>query len=161
MKKSSKYRLISLKTPFEEDLQKCDIPFCEYPRPQFKRDSYICLNGRWNFEIKGRSDIRYKGEITVPFPPESRISGVEKEIQKDGSKIELILETENNNDVITGFGSSKLTLNHPSDMVCRKSDFTCSRTLMIKADKAARDLNVDLINDLKEGATLKVTIKTC
>lgn len=117
------------------------------------------------FEITTDKDLTLKGDCIIGLNSDVTLNDfpaeLKKEIQKDGSKIELILETENNNDVITGFGSSKLTLNHPSDMVCRKSDFTCSRTLMIKADKAARDLNVDLINDLKEGATLKVTIKTC
>ncbi|MBO7719457.1 MAG: DUF371 domain-containing protein, partial [Methanosphaera sp.] len=57
-----------------------------------------------------------------------------------------------------GFGSSELTLCNPSVMVCRKSTFTCSRTLMIKADKAAIDLDEDLIKDLSNGETLRVTI---
>ena len=77
----------------------------------------------------------------------------------DDTKIELLLETPNAKDKIIGYGSSQLTLNHPSDMVCRKSTFTCSRTLMIKADKAAIDLDEDLINDLSNCKTLKVTIK--
>lgn len=38
----------------------------EYPRPQLKRDSYLCLNGSW--KLNGRS-------IEVPFPPQSRLSG--------------------------------------------------------------------------------------
>ena len=27
------------------------IPRAEYPRPQLVRDSYLCLNGKWMFEI--------------------------------------------------------------------------------------------------------------
>lgn len=70
----------SLTTPFEN--YSCEIPFCEYPRPQMKRDSYICLNGQWDLKIEGKNGIKYSGEIIVPFPPESRISGVQKYIDK-------------------------------------------------------------------------------
>ena len=84
---------------------------------------------------------------------------IKDHIKTDNEKIELILETDNFSDKIVGYGSSKLTLDHPSDMVCRKSDFACSRTLMINADKAAKDLDKNLINELKKGSKLKVTIK--
>jgi hypothetical protein len=70
------------------------------------------------------------------------------------------LKTENGHDEITGFGHEDLTLTHPTDIVIRKSDFTCSRTLMINADKAARDLDEKLIDDLKNEKIMEVTIKT-
>ncbi len=66
-----------LKTPFENDLK--DIPFSDYPRPQLRRDSYLCLNGEWDFEIKNK----FVGKIMVPFVPESRLSGVMKDIDKN------------------------------------------------------------------------------
>ncbi len=62
------------------------IPRAEYPRPQLVRDNYLCLNGKWMFEIDhGKSGRARKlneaetlsGEITVPFCPESKLSGVE------------------------------------------------------------------------------------
>ena len=52
-----------------------------------------------------------------------------------------------------GFGHENLTLTHPTDIVCRTSDYVCPRTLMINADKAARDLDSDLIEDLKNALT--------
>ncbi len=81
VKKTTRKPFISLKTPFENSLE--EIPFAEYPRPQLKRDSYLCLNGQWDFEIKDK----YVGKILVPFVPESRISGVMKTV---GKKDELI-----------------------------------------------------------------------
>ncbi len=70
-----------LKTPFETELNTKPIPLSEYPRPQLVRDSYLCLNGEWNFKIVNNESEKYSGKITVPFPPESRISGVEREIE--------------------------------------------------------------------------------
>lgn len=70
----------ALKTVFEENISA--IPFSEYPRPQLKRESYFCLNGEWDFTIRNNDNKIFDGKITVPFPVESRISGVEREIEK-------------------------------------------------------------------------------
>ena len=82
-------------------------------------------------------------------------------IADSNTKIKVILDTENGHDEITGFGHENLTLTHPTDIVCRTSDFTCPRTLMIKADKAAKDLDCKLIEDLKNEKIMEVTIKIC
>lgn len=66
----------TLYTQFEKDLNP-DKPWDVYPRPQFKRASFINLNGKWNLEIKRHNQSVYKGEIIVPFPLESRLSGVD------------------------------------------------------------------------------------
>ncbi len=61
------------------------IPRPEYPRPSFARKDWLNLNGEWQFEIdcgdsgleKGLVEKELEGRITVPFCPESRLSGVE------------------------------------------------------------------------------------
>ena len=63
-----------------------DIPLCEYPRPQLARESYSSLNGVWkvsitkditdNRKVRTSGKIIYRGDITVPFSPESKKSGV-------------------------------------------------------------------------------------
>ncbi|MBQ6473995.1 MAG: hypothetical protein IJJ33_18545 [Victivallales bacterium] len=61
------------------------IPRPEYPRPQFARKEWQNLNGEWEFEIdyadtgleRGLRDRSLSGVITVPFCPESHLSGVE------------------------------------------------------------------------------------
>ncbi len=71
-----------LKTPYEQELKNEPIPFAEYPRPQLRRDSYLCLNGQWSLAVKAGDRETPLGEITVPFPPESRISGIERGLKK-------------------------------------------------------------------------------
>ncbi len=90
------------------------------------------------------------------FPSEFK-----ERIANSDTKIKVELKTENGFDEITGWGHEDLTLTHPTDIVIRKSDYVCSRTLMIRADKAARDLDADLIGDLKNGKIMEVTIKLC
>jgi beta-galactosidase/beta-glucuronidase len=61
------------------------IPRPEYPRPQFQRREWLCLNGEWQFEIdpgdsgfeRGLVHSELKDTIIVPFCPESPLSGVE------------------------------------------------------------------------------------
>ncbi len=91
--------------------------------------------------------------VMEDIPPEIKMA-----IKQENRVIKLILKTKNAQDEISGYGHPLLTLNHPTDMVCRTSDYTCSRTLMIRADKAACDINPFLIEDLKEGKVLEVKI---
>ncbi len=61
------------------------IPRKEYPNPQFQREKWINLNGEWDFEFDfgnslGQADIHerevWSKKITVPFCPESELSGI-------------------------------------------------------------------------------------
>lgn len=72
-----------LTTVYEHRLSKA-TPWNEYPRPAFRRESFICLNGKWDFAISESSDIpiNYDYKILVPFPPESPLSGIEKGLEK-------------------------------------------------------------------------------
>ena len=61
------------------------LPRPEYPRPQFERAEWVNLNGTWtytfDFGLSGLaqgypSSEGFDGKITVPFCPESQLSGV-------------------------------------------------------------------------------------
>jgi len=62
------------------------VPRPEFPNPQFERENWLNLNGRWMFEMdpgcsgqerKLNEAQRLSGTIIVPFCPESRLSGIE------------------------------------------------------------------------------------
>ncbi len=62
------------------------MPRTDYPRPQWMRDSWYCLNGKWDFAFdfgksgKARGMVengKYDLKIQVPFCPESKLSGIE------------------------------------------------------------------------------------
>ncbi|MBR5295221.1 MAG: glycoside hydrolase family 2 [Clostridia bacterium] len=76
-------RKTPLKTDFECDLHREKIPFSDYPRPSLKRSSYFCLNGEWDFWTKEKETVSSRKKILVPFPPESRLSGIEKSFGKE------------------------------------------------------------------------------
>ena len=71
-------RTVSLSTPFEANIT--NPPFATYPRPQLVRDSYFCLNGWWDFSLRSVGEQTKAQKIRVPYPPESRISGIGRAI---------------------------------------------------------------------------------
>ncbi|MGA3059432.1 MAG: DUF371 domain-containing protein [Candidatus Bathyarchaeia archaeon] len=70
-------------------------------------------------------------------------------LKQPNAKVTIIIEAEGLTGQINAFGSPKLILTHPTDMVVRKSDYICNRTLAIRADKSANDLPRDLVEKLK------------
>lgn len=60
----------------------------EYPRPGLVRDSYINLNGWWEYAITKQSEgnripEHFDGRILVPFSPEAPLSGVNRQLQPE------------------------------------------------------------------------------
>lgn len=55
----------------------------EYPRPQLRRDSFLCINGRWRYAIAAgeKMPLKMEGDILVPFSPESALSGVGRRLE--------------------------------------------------------------------------------
>ena len=63
-------------------------PWNTYPRPQLRRDSFLNLNGTWDFCVRKTPNLpeAYDKTILVPFCPESMLSGLDMEI-KPGSHL--------------------------------------------------------------------------
>ncbi|MBE6649378.1 MAG: glycoside hydrolase family 2 [Ruminococcaceae bacterium] len=90
----------------EEILNKNTIPHSEYPRPTLVRDSYINLNGYWEFAACTNNEIPiFDKEILVPFAPESILSGIDKHYP-DGTE----LHYKRTFDIPTDFINNKVLL---------------------------------------------------
>ena len=66
--------LQDLQTPWAKHLG--DEPWQVYPRPQLRRDSYVNLNGWWDFAAGWEQPEDYDLKIRVPFCVESKLSGI-------------------------------------------------------------------------------------
>ena len=78
-------KTVTLKTPFEKGVG--DTPFADHPRPQMQRQGYLSLNGKWNLTSFGKNGESEPCEITVPFPPQSKASGVYKNFDKNDTLV--------------------------------------------------------------------------
>ena len=115
---------------------------------EFTKDENLTLKGNC---IIGVSSTHSLSELSVEL---------RKKI-KDSSTIILVkLQTGNHTDYIKGSGNSDLDLSDENAIIIRRSDFVCSRTLMINANKAARDIDERIIKEMRNpNNDMKVTVQ--
>jgi hypothetical protein len=66
----------------------------------------------------------------------------------NGEKINVVIKVDDIVDSFYGYGSENLTLLSKKDVVFRKSNYICDRTILINCSKSSKDLNRNLINKL-------------
>lgn len=60
-------------------------PWNCYPRPQMKRDTWLNLNGFWDFQVADKAPDLFEQKILVPFCPEAMLSGIRQHFQEGDS----------------------------------------------------------------------------
>lgn len=129
---------------------------------QAKGHKNVLSKHKSTFEITKDKDLSLSGDCIIGVAMDKTMNDIpdilKEKIRDETAKILVKLSTENAKDEIVGYGHPDLSLNHSSDIVCRKSTYVCSRTLMIKADKSSCDLKEELIKDLQEGKLLNFEI---
>lgn len=88
-------------------------PLPEYPRPHLVRENWQNLNGLWQYTLKegklGSVPQNFEGEILVPYPIESALSGVGKRVGKENTlwyKKQIKIDKQKNNEkIILHFGA--------------------------------------------------------
>jgi len=116
------------------------------------------------FEITKESELSKRGNCIIAVSADKSFADLspefKKAILKEKTKISIFIEAGEVLDVVNALGSPRLILTHATDMVVRKSNYICSRTLAIYADKAASDLSRKLVEKLKLPAQkVKITLK--
>jgi len=107
-------------------------------------------------EMTKDSDLTLQGDCIIGVKATKALKDFNKDFKrlaKEERYIQCNLRIEDREVVITGKGDPNLSYAHPTDIVIRKSFFTCPRTVMIWADKAAKDLPRDFIQLLKNPDT--------
>jgi hypothetical protein len=114
----------------------------------------IVATHKTTFEITKEAEISKQGDCIVAV--ESTKGSIDlplefrKAVKKEGAKITIIVEVEELKEIVKAEGNPQLHLTHLTDLVVRKSNFVCSRTLAICANKAAIDFSRDFVEKLKK-----------
>ncbi len=113
----------------------------------------IKADHRGTLEITKDDYLTEKGNCIVAINSEKACDDLKEEVKNlirmDGSKVRVTLQCEGIEEVIEGYGSSKLTLKDNRSIVLRKSSYIDQRTLVIRADKAAFDLSRDFVRKIR------------
>lgn len=94
-----------------------------------------------------------KGDCIVAVAADKALADLSAEfkenLRKSHVKLIILIEAGGIIEQVNAYGSPRLILSHPTDMVVRKSGYVCNRTLAVHADKAAQDLSKALVEKLK------------
>jgi hypothetical protein len=94
-----------------------------------------------------------KGDCIVAVAADKALADLNAEfkenLRKPHAKLTILIEAGGIIEQVNAYGSPRLILTHPTDIVIRKSDYVCNRTLAVHADKAAQDLSKALVEKLK------------
>ena len=105
-------------------------------------------------EITTEDFLTKQGTCIVGIRATQKLSDLSSEVKDlvtlESTRIVLIMEIDGVIERITGWGGKGLTYSNSTSMVARTSSFQCDRTLMIKADKAASDLDREFVGLLKK-----------
>ncbi|MEM2920946.1 MAG: DUF371 domain-containing protein [Candidatus Bathyarchaeia archaeon] len=114
----------------------------------------ITARNKTTFELTKERRLTKRGDCIVAVGAEKGASELGEAFKilasKDESRITASLRVAGYEVVVSGYGSRRLSFLHPTDMVGRKSDFTCGRTLLIRADKAAADFPREFVEALQD-----------
>jgi len=102
-------------------------------------------------EFTKDEDLSSKGDCIIGIKSTKSFPDFNSQLKKYiklGKKIIIKLDIDGIEDEIIGWGHPELTLSDISSMIIRKSDYICPRTLMIRADKSAININRKLIEKL-------------
>jgi len=112
---------------------------------------------RFEIQFSGHENIRSNHQKTIEITKESHLtpsgdciigvnastscaelpSSLKKKLQNPNSKVTISIKVGTHEFNVEGRGHENLSLTHLEDIVIRKSDFVCPRTLAIKCDKAS------------------------
>jgi hypothetical protein len=108
------------------------------------------------FEITKERELSVRGDCIVAVSADKGFPDFRPEFKEllrmEGAKLKVQIKVDGIVETVSAFGSSRLILAHPTNLVVRKSEYICGRTLAIRADKAARDFSRDLVARLQNPA---------
>jgi len=114
-------------------------------------------------EITKENHLTKRGDCIIALEANKAAKDLSPEFkqlaQNEEAKITITIEADGEVEVVNAYGNPQLSFTHQTDLVVRKSDYTCNRTLAVHADKAAKDLPKTLVKKLQDPKQrVKVTL---
>ena len=132
---------------------------------EFSGHENIRSNHQKTIEITKESHLTTQGDCIVGVNATSSCADLPQELKDklriSDSKVTFSINVGEHEFVLKGKGHPNLILTHSEDIVIRKSDFICPRTLAVNCDKASdllpREM-VSLLQDPKTKGTFTITV---
>jgi len=116
---------------------------------------------RTTFEITKEPTLTKRGDCIIAIGATKGAADLPSDFKEaarsDDAQIMITIEAGRLMEIIRAKGSFRLSFTHPTDLVVRKSNYVCGRTVAIRANKVAKDLSRKLVEKLRN-PDQKVTI---
>ncbi len=124
---------------------------------RFKGHENIKATHKTTLEITREDYLTPRGDCIIGVSANKGLKDLRPEVKQalkspNSKAFLLIVDEIGNYDIISGVGDPRLELSDPTRIIVRRSNYIASNTLFINADKAAKDLNANVIRSLKNGA---------
>lgn len=127
---------------------------------KFSGHENIRSNHQKTIEITKESHLTPRGDCIIGVNAQFSCSDLPQELKNrlrtPNSKIMFSIKVGHEDFVLMGRGHPNLILTHTKDVVIRKSDFICPRTLAVKCDKASDLLPRDMVKQLQDPKTIGI-----
>jgi hypothetical protein len=127
----------------------------------------IRSTNKTTFEITKETHLTPRGDCIIAVSATKGAVDLSPEFKKIACKqsvhIEIRIKVDGEEVTVKAQGHPALTFSHATDLVVRKSDYVCGRTLAIRADKAAYDFPRRLVEKLRnpnQKAKITLTAET-
>lgn len=107
-------------------------------------------------EITKDENLTLRGDCIIGVRAAKACADLEESLKSrlmSGSKIRIEIMAGSYTYEIVGSGDNRLTLKNKHDIVIRKTNFVCPRTLLVRCDKASSDLPRGMVEILKDPTT--------
>ncbi|KPV61592.1 MAG: hypothetical protein AOA65_2409 [Candidatus Bathyarchaeota archaeon BA1] len=106
------------------------------------------------FEITRETTLTKRGDCVIAVGATKGAADLSPKFKdaarREGAQITIMIEAEGVREIVKAWGSPRLLFTHPTDLVVRRSDHVCGRTIAIRADKSANDLSRRLVETLRD-----------
>ncbi len=117
----------------------------------YGHENILCTH-KTTIEITKSKYLTKRGNCIIGVNASKACSDLSFDLKKRifmGKKIKIVIKLDKFEDSFYGYGSKKLKLINKNDIVFRKSNFICDRTILINCTKASNEINDKIIEGLK------------
>ncbi|NLV28177.1 MAG: DUF371 domain-containing protein [Methanomicrobiales archaeon] len=127
---------------------------------------HVTATHRTTFEITREEELTPAGSCIIAIGSDKGAADLNSRfctvLRLPGASLITTLTCGKYSITVRSKGDPSLELSHPTDLVWRRSVFTCNRTIGVCADHTAQDFSREMVSLLREGAQLEVLlVATC
>jgi len=113
----------------------------------------IQSSNKTTFEITKDTHLTRRGDCIIAVGATKGAADLNPRFKEaarnERARMIMTIEAGDEVEIVSAWGNPQLSFTHPTDLVVRKSDYVCGRTLAVHADKASRDLSRKLVEKLR------------